>query len=127
MPQAQHHLPPIAEATPQDAHGLGRVGLLEPDGDLFNASALLAEIDGLRQRLASQPLIEQAKGILMGHYGINNDTAFQLLRRWSQETNTKIRHIAELLTESAADGAGSRRAPHQVIEQELPGRQLSAR
>jgi hypothetical protein len=46
-----------------------------------------AMLDGLERRLASQPLIEQSKGILMGHDGIDPDTAFALLRRWSSTTN----------------------------------------
>jgi ANTAR domain len=44
----------------------------------------------------------------MGHYRITDDAAFELLRRWSQDSNTKIRHIAELLTASAASGVGDR-------------------
>ena len=52
----------------------------------------------------------------MGYYAINDDNAFQLLRHWSQETNTKLRRIAELLTESAATGEGSGLAPHQIVQ-----------
>ena len=89
---------------------------------LVDLAALLAENEGLRQRLASQPVIEQAKGILMGYYGIDTDTAFQLLCHWSQDTNTKLRRIAELLTESAAHPAGSRPAPHEIVKQVLPSR-----
>jgi PAS domain S-box-containing protein len=39
--------------------------------------------------------IEQAKGMLMLAYGINADTAFGLLRWRSQETNVKLRQLAE--------------------------------
>jgi fructose-specific component phosphotransferase system IIB-like protein len=39
--------------------------------------------------------IEQAKGMLMLVYRINADSAFELLRWRSQETNTKLRPLAE--------------------------------
>lgn len=39
--------------------------------------------------------IEQAKGMLMLIYRINADSAFELLRWRSQETNTKLRLLAE--------------------------------
>jgi fructose-specific component phosphotransferase system IIB-like protein len=39
--------------------------------------------------------IEQAKGMLMLIYRINDESAFQLLRWRSQETNTKLRALAE--------------------------------
>ncbi len=39
-------------------------------------------------------VIEQAKGILMLTYRINADTAFELLRHHSQNTNTKVHDLA---------------------------------
>ena len=39
-------------------------------------------------------VIEQAKGILMLTYRIDADTAFELLRRHSQNTNTKVHDLA---------------------------------
>jgi hypothetical protein len=45
-------------------------------------------------RLArTQPVIEQSKGILKGHLGIDPDTAFDVLRRWSSHTDLKVREI----------------------------------
>jgi hypothetical protein len=41
--------------------------------------------------------IEQAKGMLMLIYRINADAAFELLKWRSQETNTKLRLLAEQL------------------------------
>lgn len=43
--------------------------------------------------------IEQAKGMLMLLYRINADSAFELLRWRSQETNTKLRVLAEQIVE----------------------------
>jgi fructose-specific component phosphotransferase system IIB-like protein len=40
-------------------------------------------------------VIEQAKGMLMLVYRISADSAFELLRWRSQETNTKLRSLAE--------------------------------
>lgn len=40
-------------------------------------------------------MIEQAKGVLMRMYRINDEQAFQLLVWRSQETNTKLRALAE--------------------------------
>ncbi len=41
--------------------------------------------------------IEQAKGVLMRMYDINADQAFKVLKWRSQETNTKLRDLAEAL------------------------------
>ena len=50
---------------------------------------LAAELEDLKRLLASQPVIEQSKGILMGRLGVGPDTAFQMLTRWSSHTNRK--------------------------------------
>ena len=47
----------------------------------------------------SRAAIEQAKGMLMLVYGITADAAFNLLKWRSQETNTKLRALAEQITE----------------------------
>jgi hypothetical protein len=76
---------------------------------------LLALLEGLQRRLASQAVIEQSKGILIGHYGIDPDTAFDMLRRWSSHTNRKLRDISEMLVTAAA----WRRADDGRTNQEL--------
>jgi len=60
------------------------------------------ELADLRRWLGSLPVIEQAKGILMAHYLIDADTAFQVLRRWSSHHNIKIRAISQQLAAAAA-------------------------
>jgi hypothetical protein len=62
---------------------------------------LAAELTGLRRRLETQTVIEQSKGLLMGYYGIDADTAFALLKRWSQSSNTKLRDISSILVDAA--------------------------
>ncbi|AGB21729.1 response regulator with putative antiterminator output domain [Mycobacterium sp. JS623] len=47
--------------------------------------------------------IEQAKGMLMVIYRISADSAFELLKWRSQETNTKLRALAEQITRDFLD------------------------
>jgi ANTAR domain len=46
----------------------------------------------------NRAVIEQAKGMLMNVYGIGADGAFELLKWRSQETNVKLRQVAEQIT-----------------------------
>ncbi|MEV6279641.1 PAS and ANTAR domain-containing protein [Nocardia sp. NPDC051832] len=56
--------------------------------------ALDAVVPGL---VEARAVIEQAKGVLMLMYSINADQAFKVLRWRSQETNLKLRDVAEAL------------------------------
>jgi hypothetical protein len=121
-PSADQHSAEDGQVS-ADGHGLRDGHQPETDDtatQLIDVAALLAENDGLRQRLASQPVIEQAKGILMGYYRINADTAFQLLRRWSQDSNAKVRRIAELLTDTTTQAPGEPAAPHEIATRLWP-------
>jgi hypothetical protein len=62
-------------------------------------TAKLAEIS------ENRAAIEQAKGMLMLVYGINESAAFNLLRWLSQEANVKLRRLAEQIAEDFR-GAG---------------------
>jgi AmiR/NasT family two-component response regulator len=46
----------------------------------------------------SRDLIGQAKGILMERFGIDDEGAFQMLVRTSQDTNLKFTTVAQWLT-----------------------------
>lgn len=60
-------------------------------------------VDGLLKRLESQGPIEQAKGIIMAQTRCDPDQAFEILRRASQRSNTKLRLLAdELVARTAA-------------------------
>ncbi|MFC9557619.1 PAS and ANTAR domain-containing protein [Rhodococcus sp. NPDC056960] len=50
----------------------------------------------------SRAVIEQAKGMLMFAYGICADRAFDILTWHSQQTNTKLRTVAERLVAAVA-------------------------
>ncbi|MEU0285120.1 ANTAR domain-containing protein [Streptomyces sp. NPDC006147] len=63
---------------------------------------LQEEVEQLRQAIASRPVIDQARGILMATYGCSSDDAWHILRDASQLSNTKLRTVAESLTASTA-------------------------
>jgi hypothetical protein len=60
-------------------------------------TARVAEITGHRA------VIEQAKGMLMLVYGLDQDAAFDLLRWRSQASNVKLRRLAEAVIENFRD------------------------
>lgn len=63
----------------------------------------------LHQALSSRDVIGQAKGILMERLRVTPEDAFDLLRRSSQQLNTKLRAIAQQLTETGEfPGTGRR-------------------
>ncbi len=93
-----------------------------PAHDSGEGQALVAlhrEIQHLRDALASQPVIDQAKGALMFRYGVDSDTAFGLLVRWSQNTNTKLRDLATALVLSLSNGSAEDPALAHEVEQLL--------
>jgi len=54
--------------------------------------------DGLNTALDTRKLIGQAQGILMERYDLDADQAFEVLRRYSQDHNIKLRDVATHLT-----------------------------
>lgn len=66
---------------------------------LYTAQGQVAE--QLQQAMQSRAVIEQAKGILMGQRRCSAQEAFDLLVRLSQDTNRKLRDVAEALVEDA--------------------------
>ncbi|RLV57391.1 ANTAR domain-containing protein [Aeromicrobium phragmitis] len=51
--------------------------------------------EGLRIAIDARKLIGQAQGILMERFDIDGDRAFDVLRRYSQHHNRKLREVAE--------------------------------
>jgi ANTAR domain len=65
----------------------------------------------LHARLASMPVIEQAKGIIMAQSGWPEDQAFDALRRASQRENIKVRDLAaRVVASTVSSTAAPRRA-----------------
>ncbi|MEG8275573.1 ANTAR domain-containing protein [Streptomyces sp. AHA2] len=66
---------------------------------------LQTEVEQLRRAIASRPVIDQARGVLMATHGCTSDEAWHVLRETSQLSNTKLRDVAAAVTASA-DGDG---------------------
>lgn len=61
----------------------------------------------IERALGNRDLIGQAKGIIMCRHGVRADEAFEVLRRHSQRTNTKLIAVAEQVVETGMiDGLG---------------------
>jgi GAF domain-containing protein len=67
-----------------------------------NAAAVLGRVvleKNLRAAMATRTVIGVATGLVMGKYGVSQEQAFQYLTRISQDTNTKLRTVAERVVE----------------------------
>ncbi len=111
-------------ATRRTSHTVGVLGLYSTEPDAFStddeavahilarhASVALAtarhEVN-MAQAVDARKLVGQAMGILMERFDMDADRAFAVLRRYSQDTNKKLRDVALELIEtrrlpSAAD------------------------
>ncbi|WP_374117695.1 ANTAR domain-containing protein, partial [Streptomyces sp. XM83C] len=58
---------------------------------------LQEEIAQLRHAIASRPVIDQARGILMATHCCTSEEAWAILREASQLSNTKLRLVATAL------------------------------
>jgi len=72
------------------------------------------EIHGLNVALDGRKLIGQAQGILMERHGLDEKQAFEVLRRYSQDHNLKLRQVAEYLV-------STRRLPDRVVDATAEG------
>lgn len=63
----------------------------------------------------TRPLIEQAKGILMASFDLDDDQAFKLLRLHSSYANVKLRDVAANLVERLSDAELVELAPRQRV------------
>jgi hypothetical protein len=71
------------------------------DPDLLRHSAYAR----MQAKLATLPVIEQAKGIIMAQCGWPEDQAFDALRRASQRENLKLREVAARVVAAAVSSA----------------------
>ncbi|MDO5698130.1 MAG: GAF and ANTAR domain-containing protein [Dermatophilus congolensis] len=68
-----------------------------------HASAALASAKteaGLREAMQGRHVIGLAQGILMERFGLDEDAAFAVLRRYSQDLNLKLRAVAQEFVET---------------------------
>lgn len=73
---------------------------LTPEFEEETEDATRSAFESLEQRA----VIEQAKGILMLVYGIDEQAAFAMLRWWSRNRNTKVRDLAQRLVTTVTEG-----------------------
>lgn len=101
-----------------DRHTLGALNLYAARKDAFGdddidlalvfashaATAVSATrlVSGLQTALQSRHLIGVAQGILMSHYDMGLETAFEVLRRYSSHTNVKLRDVAKRVVDLRA-------------------------
>jgi len=74
-----------------------------PDLVLMNgksARARLEELARLRQQLAERKAVERAKGILMKTRGLDEESAYALLRRSAMDRNLRIGEVAQQILDS---------------------------
>jgi GAF domain-containing protein len=71
------------------------------------AAAILASREGeeLQSALSTRDRIGQAKGIIMERFGIDDIRAFDMLRRLSQDSNTRLVDIAARVIDTRGDSA----------------------
>ena len=69
------------------------------------AAAILASREGeeLQSALSTRDRIGQAKGIIMERYGVDDIRAFEMLRKLSQDGNTRLVDIAERVIETRGE------------------------
>jgi two-component system, response regulator / RNA-binding antiterminator len=59
------------------------------------------EVQNLRAARETRPVIDQAKGMLIGEHGCSPDEAFQMISHASQRENRKVRDIAKAMVDKA--------------------------
>ncbi|MFI5957977.1 ANTAR domain-containing protein [Cryptosporangium sp. NPDC051539] len=68
------------------------------------------ELDGLREAMGRRAVIEQAKGVFMERYGVDEEGAFARLVALSQSTNVKLVQIAtDVVARSGGTGGDNGR------------------
>lgn len=80
-----------------DGRLLGIGGFYIDITDQFDADLQRHLSDALMAVDSRRAVINQAMGVLMLRYGVDSDSAFDLLVKQSQESNIKLRDIAESL------------------------------
>jgi GAF domain-containing protein len=70
------------------------------------AAAILASREGeeLQSALSTRDRIGQAKGIIMERFAVDDIRAFEMLRKLSQDSNTKLVDVATRVIETRGDG-----------------------
>ncbi|MFI5961003.1 ANTAR domain-containing protein [Streptomyces asoensis] len=101
-------------AADGDAQGARRAGR-DDAGPVFPGNLALddlrVEVAQLRRAMRTRPVIDLARGVLMASFGLEVHEAWRVLVLASQNTNTKLHHLAHELVAAVlgeAPGAGVR-------------------
>lgn len=81
-------------------HTLAAVGAAQKARHLQREQALIAQTAQLRCAIETRDTIGQAKGIVMERFNLGTVAAFALLKRLSQQTNTRLYEVARRLVEA---------------------------
>jgi hypothetical protein len=92
------------QAVRRHAELIRKLWLAPGSGDRLQYSAHAR----LVARLASMPVIEQAKGIMMAQCGWSAEQAFEALLQASQRGNIKVRDLAARIVAAAATATADR-------------------
>jgi GAF domain-containing protein len=84
-----HHFP---TADLQTAHVLARHAAI--------ALSRVQDSENFSRAIDSRKLIGQAQGVLMERYALDQDRAFEVLRRYSQDSNVKLRDVAQMVVDT---------------------------
>jgi hypothetical protein len=107
------------EDRPGDPEGPLIVGHLV-DVTEFRKDAVTAELDqAVQDFTAHRSRIEQAKGVLMQLYSVDADTAWQMLRAYSQDSNRRVRDLADALLAAATSDRTPAKARRGVVHDAL--------
>lgn len=99
-----------------ESRTVGVLGLYSPVPDGFSADdeaiadilarhatvavAAARKVENMAAAVDARKVVGQAMGILMERYDLGEDQAFAVLRRYSQDTNTKLHDVARQLIET---------------------------
>ena len=93
-----HHVVVVGDRLHDDTGAvIGTTGFYIDITDAHTSDVQDSVDEAVAEIAESRAVIEQAKGALMLVYGISADRAFDILIWRSQETNTRLRILAELL------------------------------
>ncbi|WP_121746820.1 ANTAR domain-containing protein [Streptomyces sp. E2N166] len=104
-PESAPEPEPEPAPEPEPEPGPESAPFTTPSGPAERLHVLQEEVDQLRQAIASRPVIDQARGVLMALHACTSEEAWHILREASQLSNTKLRTVAAAVTASAeSDG-----------------------
>ncbi|WP_327186775.1 anti-sigma factor antagonist [Streptomyces sp. NBC_01334] len=90
------HVPGSADGAREGAADRGDAQAAAPDDSALDGTLedLRIEVVQLRRAMQTRPVIDLARGILMASFGLGVEEAWRVLVLASQNTNTKLYHLA---------------------------------